>query len=266
MNEDHSEHRPAPPADPIESVRMALRFFSRLPIGGMDRPDLDRIAPWVPVAGIAIGILPALMLATLVLLGVPALFAAAVAVAAWVIATGAMAEDGLADAMDGLFGGADRQRRLDILKDPRHGTYGVSALVLSFIMRVSALASLAFTHPVSGALAWLGIGIAARSLALWLPATMSAARPDGAAASAGGVTLTRFATGAAIAAILGGGAVAPLAGLVGALLGLAIMGAAILGWRAVCHVLVGGYTGDLIGAGQLILEIAALGLFMLWVS
>jgi adenosylcobinamide-GDP ribazoletransferase len=266
VNEDHSEQRTATPADPVESVRMALRFFSRLPIGGMDRPDLNRIAPWVPVAGIAIGIFPALILAALVLMGVPSLFAAAVAVAAWVIATGAMAEDGLADAMDGLFGGASRERRLEILKDPRHGTYGVSALVLSFLMRVAALATLAFTHPVTGALAWLGIGIAARSLALWLPATMAAARSDGAAASAGSVSLPRFIAGAALAAILAVLATAPIAGLDGALLALVVMAAAILAWRAICHVLVGGHTGDLIGAGQLILEIAALGLFMLWVS
>lgn len=266
MNQDNSEPSQAGAADPIASVRMALRFFSRLPIGGMDQPDLDRIAPWVPVAGVAIGVLPALLLATLVLLGVPALFAAAVAVAAWVIATGAMAEDGLADAMDGLFGGASRERRLEILKDPRHGTYGVSALVLSFVMRVSALATLAFTHPVTGALAWLGIGIAARSFALWLPATMTPARSEGAAASAGGVSTMRFVAGAIFAAILAGVATAPVAGGIGALLCLAVMAAAILGWRAICHVLVGGYTGDLIGAGQLILEIAALGLFMLLVS
>lgn len=266
MSEQHSQRRPASAADPVASVRMALRFFSRLPIGGMDRPDLDRIVPWVPIAGIVIGALPALLLAALVLAGVPALFAAAVAIAAWVVATGAMAEDGLADAMDGLFGGGSRERRLEILKDPRHGTYGVSALVLSFIMRAAALATLAFTHPVAAAFAWLGIGIASRSLALWLPATMTPARSDGAAASAGGVSMMRFAIGAAISVILAGIATAPLAGVAAAFACLAVMAASILAWRAMCHVLVGGYTGDLIGAGQLILEIAGLSLFMLLVG
>ncbi|MEX1180818.1 MAG: adenosylcobinamide-GDP ribazoletransferase [Cucumibacter sp.] len=262
MNDD----TPPPETGWAGPILAAIRFFSRLPAGkGARRPDLGRMAPLLPVAGLAIGALPALTLAALTLLGTPPLFAAVVALAVWVIVTGAMAEDGFADAMDGLFGGASRERRLEILKDPRHGTYGVSGLVLSFLLRASALATLVFANPVTGALAWLGIGIAARSFALWLPATMPAARSDGASAAAGSVTIRGFAFGAGLAAVIAGVLATPVVGPEGAIILLFGMALAILGWRALCHHLVGGHTGDLIGAGQLILEIAALSFFMVWV-
>ncbi|HUV32493.1 MAG TPA: adenosylcobinamide-GDP ribazoletransferase, partial [Devosiaceae bacterium] len=224
------------------------------------------IAPVLSVAGLVIGAGPALLLALGVLFGIPALFASCMALVAWVIVTGAMAEDGLADAMDGLFGASTAERRLEILKDPHHGTYGVSALVLSFLLRASALAALAFASPVAGALCWLGITVASRSFALWLPATMRPARADGAAAAAGTVTMPKFVAGAALAALVFGATVLPVAGPAGAAAALGVMALTILGWRALCHLLVGGYTGDLIGGGQLLLEIACLSFFMVWVG
>ena len=68
----------------------------------------------------------------------PPLPAAALAVAATVAVTGALHEDGLADVADGFGGGATRERKLEIMRDSRIGTYGVCALILSFILRISA--------------------------------------------------------------------------------------------------------------------------------
>ena len=58
------------------------------------------------------------------------------ALAAGVIVTGALHEDGLADSADGLWGGWTRERRLEIMKDSRIGTYGVLALALSLLLHV----------------------------------------------------------------------------------------------------------------------------------
>ncbi|MDB5623829.1 MAG: adenosylcobinamide-GDP ribazoletransferase, partial [Devosia sp.] len=118
---------------------MALRFFSRLPSGSSphERPDLARIAPVLPLASLLIGAGPALILAAGAQ-AMPPMLAAALAVAALVLAGGAMAEDALADSADGLFGGHTVERRLEIMKDSRHGTYGVAALCLLLIMRVVA--------------------------------------------------------------------------------------------------------------------------------
>jgi adenosylcobinamide-GDP ribazoletransferase len=84
-------------------------------------------------------------------LGLPALVAASVAVAAGVVLTGAFHEDGLADAADAAGGWTVDQRR-EIIDDPRHGTFGVVALVLSVVVRVAALAALSPRDAV-GALA-----------------------------------------------------------------------------------------------------------------
>ena len=75
-------------------------------------------------------------------LHLPPLPAAALAVAATVAVTGALHEDGLADVADGFGGGATRERKLEIMRDSRIGTYGVCALMLSFMLRVSALTNL----------------------------------------------------------------------------------------------------------------------------
>src|SRR4029077_501094 len=74
--------------------------------------------------------------------GLPSLSAAALALAATLLVTGALHEDGLADVADGFGGGATRERKLEIMDDSRIGTFGVCALILSFMLRVAALTNL----------------------------------------------------------------------------------------------------------------------------
>ncbi|WP_338320010.1 adenosylcobinamide-GDP ribazoletransferase, partial [Bradyrhizobium ottawaense] len=96
---------------------------------------------------------------------------------------GALHEDGLADTADGLGGGRTRERKLEIMRDSRIGTYGVCALILSFGLRWSALAAIA--DPLLVAFALCAAHAAARA---GVPAFMSLvppARPDGLSASAG---------------------------------------------------------------------------------
>src|SRR6516162_2489519 len=77
--------------------------------------------------------------------------AAALALAAGMVVTGCLHEDGLADTADG-FGGSDRERRLEIMRDSRLGTYGACALLISLLLRWSALASIADARAVALAL------------------------------------------------------------------------------------------------------------------
>ena len=246
---------------------MALRFFSRLPTGDSPHraPDLDRIAMALPLASVAIGIGPALLLIGAGLVGLPGHFAAALAVAAMAVASGAMAEDALADSADGLFGGQTRERRLDIMKDSRHGTYGVTALALFILLRVTALGAAVAANPLAAAAIWLAASIAGRSGALWLAVMLPAARADGASATAGRVSGRSFAVGTIFAAVLlfvlGGPATSLVA------LGAAVLAAVavIAGWTAVCRRLVGGQTGDLIGALGALVEIAVLGTLVAFV-
>lgn len=243
---------------------MAIRLYSRLPSGPMphERPELGRIAPVLPLASLAIGLGPALLLALLGWLRLPQLFAASLACLAYVLATGAMAEDALADAADGLGGGATPERRLEIMKDSRHGTYGVAALCLMLILRVTALAGLVGAGIWWAAAMWLAATVLARSAALWLPLALPAARADGLAAAAGGLDRTSFAIGLGLAAIVAVALGLWPAGLIGLALALLLAALAVAGWAALCRRLVGGQTGDLIGALQALVEIAVLAGFV----
>lgn len=275
MNEDNPRERrdgdePTAPlthgGNLLDDLLMAIRFYSRLPTGARPHqpPDLNRMAVILPFASFIIGLLPALILVGASLLGLPRLFASGLAVGAAVVATGAMAEDAIADAADGLFGGVARERRLEIMKDSRHGTYGVAALCLFLLLRVAALSSMATLEPFSAAAIWLASMIMARSGALWLTLALPAARPDGASATAGRVTAASFGMGAVFALILGVVLSASVAGVTGFVAAATLATAATLGWTALCRRLVGGQTGDLIGALQALLEIAALTGYLLF--
>lgn len=239
---------------------MALRFFSRLPTGDSPHqtPELGRIAMALPLASVAIGIGPALLLIGAVLVGLPSYFAAALAVGAMVIASGAMAEDALADAADGLFGGQTTERRLEIMKDSRHGTYGVAALSLFLLLRVTALGAVAAVNPLAAGAMWLAASIAGRSGALWVAVALPPARADGASATAGRLPGRSFAVGAVFAVVLLFLLAGPATSLVGLGAALLLAVAVIALWTALCRRLVGGQTGDLIGALGALVEIAVL--------
>ena len=244
----------------FDDLLMAVRFYSRLPTGARPHrpPDLDRMAVILPVASLVIGFFPVVLLVLGSLLGLPRLFVAALAVGLSVIVGGGMAEDAIADAADGLFGGQTRERRLEIMKDSRHGTYGVAALCLFLLLRVAALSSIAGADPYAAATIWLAAMLLARSGALWLTVTLPPARAGGASATAGQVGRPVFAQGAAIALVLALLLLAPAVGVLGFIAAVAFAVLAVLGWTALCRHLVGGQTGDLIGALQALIEIAAL--------
>jgi len=246
-----------------DDVVMALRFFSRLPSGQSphQRPDLDRIALGVPFASLVIGAGPALLLLVGLWLGLPPLFAAGLALVAQVLVTGGMAEDGIADAADGLFGGGTAERRLEIMRDSRHGSYGVAALCLFLLLKAAALAGIG--HPLEAAALWLAAGILARSGALVLSAALPPARRDGASAAAGRARKHSLLIGGAFALAIGFLIAAPAVGIFGVGLALLLALPVLLGWTALCARLVGGQTGDLIGALQALLEIAVLAGFLL---
>lgn len=269
LNADEPSVEPAEPSGPRTpaggmSLRddfiMALRFFSRLPTGSSphQQPDLARIAMALPLAGIAIGIGPALLLIGGVLIGLPSYFAAALAVPAMVIAGGAMAEDALADAADGLFGGHSIERRLEIMKDSRHGTYGVAALCLFLVLRVTALGAVAAINPLAAGAIWLAASTVGRSGALWLAVALPPARTVGASATAGRLPGQSFAIGAVFAVVLLFLLAAPATSLVALGAALLVALAVIAGWTALCRRLVGGQTGDLIGALGALVEIGVL--------
>ena len=123
---------------------IALQFLSSLPIRlpGMPAPqELGRSLLFYPLVGLLFGgILWALNWA---LSGAPLLLHAALLLTAWVLLSGALHLDGLADSADAWLGGfGDRERTLTIMKDPRSGPIAVVTLVLVLLLKFAALLAL----------------------------------------------------------------------------------------------------------------------------
>ena len=111
----------------------AFQFLTRIPIRTGYAVPHHRIVVWFPWVGLVIGAAVGGVAAGLIEL-VPPVVAGACAVAIGLLITGAFHEDGLADVADAFGGGWTRDQRLEILKDSRHGTYGVAALATSIVM------------------------------------------------------------------------------------------------------------------------------------
>ncbi|PLU84184.1 MULTISPECIES: adenosylcobinamide-GDP ribazoletransferase [Pseudomonas] len=120
---------------------IALQFLSSLPVSlpGMPAPrEVGRSLLCYPLVGLLFGLL--LWLASYLLQGTPAPLHAAMLLTLWVLLSGALHLDGLADSADAWLGGfGDRERTLLIMKDPRSGPIAVVTLVLVLLLKFCAL-------------------------------------------------------------------------------------------------------------------------------
>ena len=123
-----------------------VMFFTRIPVNwshfSEKAPDLTRAAWAFPLIGYFIGILSGGLGDILLFLGLPIFVASVIAVALSVFITGAIHEDGLADMADGFGAGGNSERINEIIHDSRLGTYGVIALILGILIRVGLVVSL----------------------------------------------------------------------------------------------------------------------------
>ncbi|MFM9858803.1 adenosylcobinamide-GDP ribazoletransferase [Pseudoxanthobacter sp. M-2] len=239
------------------AIAGCLRFLARVPVpvlGPLDDParlpDLARDAWAMPVAGAVIGLAGAAALWLTAWLGLPPLPAAAVAVAVGVAVTGALHEDGLADTADGLAAGGSAERRLAVMRDSHIGAAGAAALVLSLILRVSALAAIAEVSPTVAAAAFVAANAVSRASALAPLALLPPARTDGIAVAAGRPTaggLTSAGATAAVLALLIGGAET---GMAATIAGLAAAAVAVWLLLRLMRATLGGGTGDVAGAAE----------------
>ena len=128
---------------------IALQFLTSLPIRlpAMPEPGQQgRSLLYYPVVGLLLGAL--LCLAAFVLDGAPPLLQAALLLTLWVALTGALHLDGLAYSADAWLGGfGDRERTLQIMKDPRSGPVAMEVLVLLLLLKFSALLALLQAQP-----------------------------------------------------------------------------------------------------------------------
>lgn len=125
----------------MNGLLIALQFLTRLPVTLKQMPSAEqngRSVLWYPLVGMLIGIV--LWLAHYLLDDVPAVLQAALLLSLWVAMSGGLHLDGLADSADAWAGGfGDKQRTLEIMKDPRSGPIAVVALLLLLLLKFAAL-------------------------------------------------------------------------------------------------------------------------------
>jgi adenosylcobinamide-GDP ribazoletransferase len=162
-----------------------------------------------------------------------------------------MHEDGLADTADGFWGGFTTERRLEIMKDSHIGTYGVIALVLSLLVRWAMFTTLVSNGAILAPM--VAAATLSRTPMVGMMALMPNARRGGLSASVGrpGVPVAGLALAFALLIAL------PLAGAASLPVLLATALPAI-GLVLVANRKIGGQTGDVLGAGQQLVEIAVL--------
>lgn len=225
----------------------AVQFLTRVPLRLPAGVDHARIVPWFGVVGVLIGAVVGGTAAALSQL-VPIAVAAACAVVVGLLITGAFHEDGLADIADAFGGGWTVERRLEILKDSRHGTYGVAALSSSIVLRVVCAASIvAPSAAVAAFVAAHGLGRVSAVAAMKTapPATESGLGVSAASALRPAPTVVGLVAAVCGAAVVCGWWILPFAG------------AAIVGTTAVVVLAVrkiGGLAGDVLGAVEQVVE------------
>jgi adenosylcobinamide-GDP ribazoletransferase len=227
----------------------AVRFLTILPVSEAEglAPDwLVRCAKYFPLVGILIGVASAAVLIAASRVW-PDPLPALLAVVAGIPITAALHEDGLADFADAL-GGRTREARLAIMKDSRLGTYGALALGLTLALKVAALASMPLPIAVAALIAQHGLGrLGPVAVMAILP---YAGNPEATKIAYSGEQFRAAELAMAVAfgllAVVPALVLAPSAAFVGMILALAVT----IGLVRLARRLLGGYTGDVLGATE----------------
>ncbi|MDP9840559.1 adenosylcobinamide-GDP ribazoletransferase [Neorhizobium huautlense] len=245
----------------IADIARSVGFLSRLPVHarffeGHDG-SISRAVRAFPVAGVVIALPAMCVLWAMLVLGAQPFLAAILALGTLTVTTGALHEDGFADAADGLGGGRDKEHALAIMKDSRTGSYGVVALILSFGIRASALAQLGTDlSPFGAALALLAAASVSRALMVWHWSMLPPARTNGVAVAVGKPEDAARTMALALAALLAFLFLLPSYHLGSILFALAFAVLAAFAFTRVVDKKLGGHTGDTIGATQQVTSMA----------
>jgi adenosylcobinamide-GDP ribazoletransferase len=232
------------PAASARAALAAVAFLTRVPVGravALDGHDVARAAIAFPLVGAGVGALTG-GVAVLLHPWLPSFLAAGIALAVAVMATGAMHVDALADTLDAA-GATTREQALEIMRDPRLGTFGASAIALDVLIKTGAIAVLLDR---GGALAALvAAGAVSRSVSAPLAAVLPYPRAQGGPGSVLTGRVGRLA--ASVTVLLGVGIAVLVAGASGAVL-VGTAAVVTAGLALIYRRWLGGATGDCLGA------------------
>jgi adenosylcobinamide-GDP ribazoletransferase len=223
----------------IRSLRSAVAFLTVIPgTARADGPGERLGRAYFPLVGALLGAAAGLAFALMTALAGPLLGAVA-AVAVLAVLTGGLHLDGVADAADGLFGVGSLERRLEVMRDPRIGSFGAIALVLVLVGDVAALAVMS---PAKAIVALVVAGALSR-LAMLAAVVLAPYRREAGLGLAAQGSHGRFdlLLGAALAAL------ACLLDVQHALIAVLVVGFVAIGVAALARRRIGGATGDVYG-------------------
>jgi adenosylcobinamide-GDP ribazoletransferase len=234
----------------LRELLAAVQFLTRVPVpSSRFEPEMViTSAKLFPIVGALVG-LGAVAIQWLLRAHLPATVVAGVVLAYFVVLTGGLHEDGLADACDGLGAGGARQRMLDIMRDSRIGSYGTLAIVLSVLTRWALLSAIS---PGKWSAYVLTAQVLCRWSALPLAAFLPSARTDGLGqqlahkVSMGALAVATLLALAICASVLRLQMFVPFAAVV----------AVTLASGTLYRTRLGGITGDCFGATNQLAEIA----------
>ena len=239
-------------SDRGQQLWLAAVLLTRVPLPHLPKDAFAKgvTAVWAyPIVGAAVGACAVVMGQFAIWAGLPALSAAIIALGTMMLITGDMHEDGLADVVDGFWGGYTPERRLEIMRDSQIGTFGVLALLMVSLLRLTAISALL----VDWWPAIIGAAVISRAMMPTLMSTIPHARRDGLAHSVGQPSTSYAAVALAVGAV-----VALL--FVGASAFIGLMAAIVVtfGVALLAKNKIDGHTGDVLGATQQLSEVAVL--------
>lgn len=239
----------------------ALMLLTRIPLPWQrltaHPPDMQRALWAFPLVGLVVSVVGSVVYYLFALSGLPFLLAATLAILTMIFTTGAFHEDGLADVADGFGGGYGRDKKLEIMRDSRVGTYGSIAVFMSLALRIIPLGSMSFYGAI---VALLISGSLSRYSILAMLRLLPSARTEGTGTVAGVPDDRQL----LIAGLI------PLAlcvvwlSLAQIISVIVVTLGAVFALAYLSHRQVGGYTGDVLGAVQQVSEIAILITLLYW--
>ncbi len=237
----------------LRSFRSAVAFLTVVPLAAAAGHPGERLGrAYFPAIGALLGLVAGVCFVMVAALTTP-LIAAVAATAVLAVLTGALHLDGVADAVDGLFGGKDVARRLEVMRDPRVGSFGLVAVILVVIGDVAALASI----PPSQAIVALVIaGAISRWAMLMMIATLPYVRDTGLGLAAVGAHRSFD--------VLLGSALTTIVCLLAwrpALVSVLVAATIVLGIRTIARLRIGGATGDVYGTTAELTQLGVLIVF-----
>ncbi|MCR9214495.1 MAG: adenosylcobinamide-GDP ribazoletransferase [Proteobacteria bacterium] len=236
----------------IQEFLVALVFLTRLPMQlnfSFDISALKSACRAFPLIGLIVGGLSGTVFLLSVIAGFPEVIAALLAIGAQILITGALHEDAIGDIADGFGGGTNREKKLEIMKDSRVGTYAVVILVLIVLLKAASLTS--FPDPVTVFSVLVVCAATSRGMMGWGLFLMQPAREDGLGKQSGKPELITVLWLTILSVVIAVLVLGPYVGAVALLAGM--VGAAITG--LVAQRQVGGQTGDVLGGIQQVSEL-----------